>query len=301
MRVAILDNNLNVLSRESVPTGIDSRADDSCRLMIQMIDSGRRQVGLEVLSGVGISAPSVDRRSGSLINPPNLPNWHGYSISKFVKNQLGLPVFIGNDASLAALGEHRLGAGNGVENMLYYTLSTGIGGGIIIGGRLYEGKTGFAGEFGHMTVDPEGRACKCGNRGCLELYASGPSIVKEAWKAMENGRATSLSREGTPSTLSVFEASGTGDGLCSEVIGRAGKYLGIGILGVMHAFEPERIVIGGGVSAGFDQLIPYVEQHVRDHAMAQFKGNMDIRVAALGEDSSLIGAACYLLDNLHTP
>ena len=299
MRVAILDSHLNVLTRQSVPTGLDSSPDDSCRLMIQMIHANSKQVGRESLLGVGISAPSVDKRIGSLINPPNLPNWGGYSISKFVRCQLGLPVVIGNDASLAALGEHRLGAGNGVENMLYYTLSTGIGGGIIIDGRLYEGKKGFAGELGHITVEPEGRICNCGNRGCLELYASGPAIVRGVTEARKNGRATSLSCNVPVSTAAVFEASSAGDRLCSEVIAKAGKYLGLGILGAMHAFEPERIVIGGGVSAGFGQLFPFIEQQISEHAMAHFEGSMDIRVATLGEDSSLIGAACYLSDNLH--
>ena len=299
MRVAILDSHLHVLTRESVPTGLDSSPDDSCRLMIQMIDVNSKQIGRESILGVGISAPSVDKRIGSLINPPNLPNWDGYSISRFVKCQLGLPVVIGNDASLAALGEHRLGAGNGVENMLYYTLSTGIGGGIIIDGRLYEGKKGFAGELGHITVEPEGRICNCGNRGCLELYASGPSIVRGVTEARKNGRATSLSYDVPVSTAAVFKASSAGDGLCSEVIAKAGKYLGLGILGAMHAFEPERIVIGGGVSAGFDQLFPFIKQQISEHAMAHFEGGMDIRVATLGEDSALIGAACYLSDSLH--
>ena len=299
MRVAILDGHLDVLTRESVPTGLDSSPDDSCRLMIQMIDASSKRVGRDSILGVGISAPSVDKRIGSLINPPNLPNWDGYSISEFVKCQLGLPVVIGNDASLAALGEHRLGAGNGVENMLYYTISTGIGGGIIIDGRLYEGKKGFAGELGHITVEPEGRICNCGNRGCLELYASGPSIVRGVTEAKKNGRATSLSRDVPVTTDAVFKASSAGDRLCSEVIAKAGKYLGLGIVGAMHAFEPERIVIGGGVSAGFDQLFPFIEQQISEHAMAHFEESMDIRVATLGEDSSLIGAACYLSDNLH--
>ena len=299
MRVAILDSHLNILTRESVPTGLDSSPDDSCRLMIQMIDANSNQVGRDSLLGVGISAPSVDKRIGSLINPPNLPNWDGYSISEFVKCQLGLPVVIGNDASLAALGEHRLGAGDGVENMLYYTISTGIGGGIIIDGRLYEGKKGFAGELGHITVEPEGRICNCGNRGCLELYASGPSIVRGVTEARKNGRATSLFCDVTVSTEAVFKASSAGDRLCSEVVAKAGKYLGLGIVGAMHAFEPERIVIGGGVSAGFDQLFPFIEQQISEHAMAHFEESMDIRVATLGEDSSLIGAACYLSDNLH--
>ena len=297
IRVAILNENFEILGRESGPTGFDSDPLIVCMQMMHMIRSVKGKSEWGRVLGVGISAPTVDRRTGRFVNPPNLPRWHDFSISDFINDELDLPVSVSNDASLAALGESRFGAGVGVNDMLYYTLSTGVGGGIIVDGKLYEGQTGFAGELGHITVNPNGPICNCGNRGCLETYASGPAIAQAGSRAVEMGKNTCLSREGTISTEDVFGAALSGDQVCKEIVQNAGKYLAIGITGAMHMFEPERIVIGGGVSAGFGQMRPHIDRYISQHAMAHFYGKMDIRLSELGDDSALIGAACHLKDN----
>ncbi len=297
IRVALLDEYFSILGKESGPTGFDSDPMDVCVNMMDMIRSLPNESQLAKVLGVGISAPTVGSSTGVLINPPNLPNWNGFSITDFITNELSIPVTASNDASLAALGESRFGAGVGVDNMLYYTLSTGVGGGIIVGGKLYEGKTGFAGELGHMTVNPMGVMCNCGNRGCLEAYASGPSIARIGRRAVEMGKITCLSTEDIINTKDIFDGSFAGDYVCREIVEEAGRHLAIGITSAMHMFEPERIVIGGGMSAGFDQMIPHINRHISQHAMAHFYGKMDIRLAELGDDSALIGAACHLKDN----
>ncbi len=293
LRVALLDGDFKILYRNRMPTGRRSKPESSCQQIVGMIHAGMENIGNRNIRGIGISSPSVDRRTGKLVNPPNLPEWNGYSISEFLGKRLGVATAILNDASLAALGEHRFGAGLGYQNMLYYTLSTGIGGGLIFDGMLYEGESGFAGELGHVTVNPGGDLCGCGNRGCLELYASGPSIVDKVLEEIRSGSKTSLSNKEFINTEDVFNAASIGDELCVEVVARAGNYLGMGILNAMHAFEPQVIVIGGGVSAKFSQLRPYVEDKISRYAMAHFRGTIDIKTSILGDDASLIGAACY--------
>ena len=293
MRVSFVDNNFELLTRHSVPTGPDSDPTDLFEQISQIIKSDVKSDFNRTPEGFGVSAPSVDKRNGLFVNPPNLPLWDGFSISKFIDAEFSVPAYVGNDASLAALAEHRLGSGRGVENMLYFTLSTGVGGGIIVDGKLYEGPTGFAGEFGHISVNHLGPTCNCGNRGCLETYVSGPAIVRQFIEERARGRTSFLAVDCVPTTAEIFEACSKGDSLCEDIIELAARYLGIGIVTVMHAFEPERIVIGGGVSASLDQLIPYVQQHVEQNAMAHFNGDIDIRRATFDKDSSLIGAACY--------
>jgi glucokinase len=297
VRVALLNEKFTLLTRKSFPTGMDSSPEESCTLIAEEIDALCRSVDFTNMRGLGISTPSIDRRTGRMINPPNLPRWHNHSLAEFFSSRLNMPVVVGNDASLAALGEHRYGAGQGVDNMVYITLSTGIGGGLIINGNLYDGKMGFAGEIGHISVDPQGDTCKCGNIGCLELYAAGPAILKTAIGHIGAGAKTSLSMKSNLSTKDIFEHSLKGDDLSSQIVEEVGKYLGKSLVSVMNMFEPEIIVFGGSISSSFEQLRPHIEKYIEHYSMAHFKKRTDLRIASLGGDSSLVGAACFLLDD----
>ncbi len=294
MRSALIDESFNILTRNSTETGLNSRPLDLFSHVTNIIKSDLKKFTDLPVFGFGVSAPSVDKRSGKFVNPPNLPLWDGFSILEFIETEFSVPAYVGNDASLAALAEHKLGSGVGTKNMLYFTISTGVGGGIIINGDLYEGESGFAGELGHITVNATGEKCNCGNIGCLETYISGPSIVRQFLEKRDKGRESILRSDSIPTTAQIFEASSAGDILSKEVVGVAGGYLGVGIVSVMHTFEPERIVIGGGVSAGLNQLMPYISERVSRNAMAHFNGCIDIRRAIFSKDSSLIGAACYV-------
>ena len=293
VRVALVDEKLNILIKKSFPTGIDSLPEPSCNMLIQEVENLLSSFNDSALKSVGVSTPSFNRLTGKMVNPPNLPCWNNFSLLEFFETHLNLPVVVGNDASLAALGEYRSGAGQGVNNMVYITLSTGIGGGLIIDGDLYVGRMGFSGEIGHISVEPDGYICNCGNRGCLELYASGPAILREAIDRINNGDRTSLQTESDLTSKDIFRHAAEGDIVSNEIVSGVGKYLGKGVVSIMNMFEPERIVFGGGVSESFDLLRPHIIRYVKKYSMAHFEKTIDLRKSEFKENSSLIGAAYY--------
>jgi len=201
--------------------------------------------------GIGVGCPgAVNTQKGTLPRSPNLPGWAGLPLGHILKKTTGLPVYLANDANAAALGESFFGAGRNSKNIIYITVSTGVGGGIIVHGQLYEGAGFVAGEIGHMSIVPEGRKCNCGQRGCLEAYASGTAIgnfVRErmtkkntkVWKFLEGNKKVSARQVGM--------AAREGDKLAIESYRQAGYYLGIGIANLLNVLNPEKIVIGGGV------------------------------------------------------
>tara|TARA_B100000686_G_scaffold111590_1_gene119023 strand:- start:795 stop:1748 length:954 start_codon:yes stop_codon:yes gene_type:complete len=293
IRVALLDEKFNILTKKSFSTGIDSLPDRSCSMIAKEIEELKYSYTLSDFKCVGISTPSFNRLTGKMINPPNLPRWNNFPVVDFFKSSLGLPVVAGNDASLAAWGEYKSGAGQGVQNLVYFTLSTGIGGGLIINEELYEGTMGFSGEIGHISVVSDGELCKCGNRGCLELYASGPAILRAAISRIKNGESTSLKINTDLTSEDVFIHARRGDLVSNKIVSDVGTYLGQGVVNVMNMFEPQRIVFGGGVSESFDLLKPHILNYVERYAMTHFEKSIDLRKSELNENSSLIGAAYY--------
>jgi glucokinase len=285
-------------------------------------------VSLEQVIGIGIGAPGpLDSRTGILFAPPNLRGWRNVPLRQILYDEFGLPVYLGNDANLAGLGEHIYGAGRGVPDMIYVTVSTGIGGGVIIGGRVLEGVSGTAGEIGHMTIDIHGPRCNCGNIGCLEALASGTAIARRAAEAIEEGLgegmlavAKELADQKSPlvdqagrSSLSprseeaplpleaqvdaavVVEAARRGDGVAAGIMRRAAEHVGVGMVNLIHLFNPALIVIGGGVSKAGPLLFEPVEQVVRERAMEVPRQAVRIVRAELGENVGLLGAAANVL------
>jgi len=207
---------------------------------------------------------------------------------------------VGNDAKLAALGEYRFGAGKGVTTLVYLTISTGIGGGVVERGRLYLGAHGWATELGHTIVEPHGPPCACGGRGCLEALAAGPAIALQAQERIRAGEASALSGmvEGRPDRISALEvvaAARSGDSLAQQVMGRAGFYLGIGMVNFIHAFDPEKIIVGGGVSKAGDLLFSPARAVIAERAMTQEWRQVPIVPAKLGDDVGLVGAVALVL------
>jgi glucokinase len=215
-----------------------------------------------------------------------------------VSRQFGVKTCLLNDASAAALGEHRLGAGRGTTNLIYITVSTGIGGGIIIDGKLYLGTSGSAGEIGHMTIDVNGPECYCGNFGCLEVMASGTAIAREAIRRIKDGGSSTLSdmvaaKIENITAKEVGLAAQNGDRLASEVILKAATYLGTGMVNVVHIFNPEIIVIGGSVSKMGDLLLAPVRKMVAETAFGLVAQAVRIVPAQLGDDVGVVGAAIF--------
>jgi glucokinase len=223
------------------------------------------------ITGVGVGAPGpLDTRAGIIFLTPNL-GWENLPLRQQVADVLGLPATLDNDANCAVLGEWWRGAARGTRNAIGFTIGTGIGGGIIVDGRLYHGASDCAGEFGHTTIDPAGRRCNCGNYGCLEAYASGPAIALRTVEALEAG-AESLIRTmvdghvGRVTAQLVYEAANQGDELAREVVRDTARYLGTGVANLINVFNPEVVVICGGVTLAGDRLFGPLRQEVARRA-----------------------------------
>jgi glucokinase len=259
----------------------------------RLFDLGRRAVTESGLDGGAIEAVGIgsggplDATRGVLVAPPHLPGWRDVPVAALAAQAFQRPVTLENDATAAAAGEHRWGAGAGVRNMVYLTISTGVGGGVIIDGSLYRGSRGNGGELGHVTVDWHGRVCRgCGRRGCLEAYVSGTSIAERAQEA----GLTDTSAEG------VAAAARRGDPVATRLWDETVEALGCGITSIVNLFEPQLVVLGGGVSRSGEQLIGPVRELVRASAMRPAGEAADVVASAYGEHVGVAGAAAIVYD-----
>ena len=272
--------------------------------ILETIGEAMQDVDPADVLAVGVGAPGPIDPSGVLHDPPNLPGWGSISITDRLGEALGIPVYAGNDANLAALGEHRFGAGQGVNDLVYLTVSTGIGGGIISGGRLLTGARGFAAELGHQTLVPEGPICGCGQPGHLEALASGPAIARDAKAALEQGRESIILKHADSfesiTAASVSAAAAEGDELAVELMDQAGFYVGLGLVNVIHIVEPRRILIGGGVSKAGELLLKPVRDTIRQRVMSPIYHSVEVLPAELGADVGLMGAAALALAEIET-
>ena len=241
------------------------------------IELGRQVVaeaGIEWsgLAGIGIACGGpLDPAAGVILSPPSLPGWDRIPLVDTVSERLGLPTAVENDATAGALAEWWFGAGEsrGVDDLIYLTISTGIGGGLVLGGRLYTGVAGNAGELGHLTVHYDGRQCGCGRRGCLEAYASGTNIAARAREAIESGVSSSLRDVPTVTAKEVAAHALAGDPLAVRIWDETMAMLGSGLANVLDIFNPALVVLGGGVTRVGDQLlIPVRDAALRDAMMA---------------------------------
>ncbi|MNB84432.1 Glucokinase [compost metagenome] len=290
---ALFDSKGTVLKRELMETAGARTAKEVVQRMIDMIRSvseGRP------LTGVGLASPgAVNSQDGIVIHGTNLPEWDNVPLKHWMESELGVEVKVVNDANAAAWGEYVRGAGKGADNMVYVTFSTGIGAGIVIDGKLLLGKNSFAGELGHNIIDPNGTECSCGRFGCWEVFASGTAIRDMALRSME-GRPSMITElaniNGEKITSRhVFEAMALNDAVAVEVIDRSIHYMALGLANAVHTFNPDRIVIGGGVSKAGDLLFPALVEKTELFVMDPYKGTFTIEPAALKDDVGLIGAA----------
>lgn len=260
----------------------------------------KAELSLARIEGICIaSAGIIDMNEGIVTVSPNLPGWHDVPLRNKIEHHFGIKTYLLNDASAAALGEYTLGAGRKCSNVVYVTVSTGIGGGIIIGGHLYLGSSGSAGEIGHMTIKTNGPLCYCGNRGCLEIMASGTAIAKEAISLVKKGKLTSLnemvgSQVDDITAKEVSIAAQNDDELARSIIFKAATYLGIGIANVINILNPEIVIIGGSVSKIGDLLFEPVRQQVLKLAFKLPVQKVHIVPSVLGDAAGLIGGALFI-------
>lgn len=244
------------------------------------------------VDAIGIASPGpLDPHAGVIIATPNIKEWRNFPLTEKLNARFGVPVVLDNDANLACLGEWKFGAGQGHQDVLYLTISTGIGGGVVSNGRLVQGYHGLAAELGHTTVWPDGPLCGCGKRGHIEAISSGTAIARYAREQLEAGRPSSLSGLSSITSRDVSDAAAQGDLLAIETLARAGRYLGVAVANFLAAFDPSIVIFGGGASnsgpALFDPFHASLRENIFD---ATYLTNLTFARAALGDDAGLLGA-----------
>ncbi|MHB8133288.1 MAG: ROK family protein [Anaerolineaceae bacterium] len=255
------------------------------------------------IKAIAIAVPGfLDPEKGMIIEAPNIPNWINLPLRDIIKDYFKVPVFIGNDANLAALGEWKFGAGIGHKNILYLTISTGIGSGVIIDNHLLQGERGLAAEFGHVTILPDGPICGCGKPGHIEALSSGTAIGNYVRDQIALGRNSSLNALSNPSGSDIYDAAINGDDLAIESFSRAGKYLGLALANFLHMLNPSIVIFGGGVSQAGELLFKPMRDSLEDAIISkQYLQNLIITTAKLGDDVGLKGALALLLSKYQSP
>ncbi|MDP2950585.1 MAG: ROK family protein [Chloroflexota bacterium] len=297
----IADGDGHRLAEDLRPTGAQEGPEVVLARIQASLDSALAGAGIERgdLAAVGICSPGpCDVQAGVIPSAPNLPGWQDVPLCRYLEERLGVPVYLENDATAAALGEHVYGAGRGCRHLIYITVSTGIGGGIIIDGKLYTGATGAAGEIGHITLDPDGPLCGCGNRGCLEAFASGRAVATQGDALIAQGGSPLLARlaqeEGEVTAEAVCRAALAGDPEARRLIERAGYYLGIGFATYVNIFDPEMIIVGGGLSRAGDLLLGPARAEMKERAMPESLRVLRLELAELGDYSGAMGLVALL-------
>ncbi len=283
LRVAAIDCDGQVLDRVSVPAIFEAGPERVVKDIVEVIHEVRSRVANDGLRGVGIGVPGfIDIDAGVVVGSANLPGFTGFPVRDEIQDQLGTKIMLENDANAAALGEMWRGAGKDVKDLILLTLGTGIGGGIIINGQVLHGFLGMAGEFGHMTVFPDGNPCGCGNNGCLEKHASATAIA-----AM--GRMMHFGRDTTSAT--VYELALAGNDRAKLVFESMGRALGVAIASLINIFNFPLYLLSGGPLPAWDLFAPSMFYEVKKRSFTYARTGTRIERAALGADAGLFGAA----------
>jgi glucokinase len=283
LRVAAIDSEGQILDRVSEPAVYDAGPERVVADIAQVVHEVRSRVGMDGLRGVGIGVPGfIDIDKGIVVGAANLPGFEGFPVRDEIQRQLGTKIILENDANAAALGEMWKGAGKDVKDLILLTLGTGIGGGIIIDGRVLHGFLGMAGEFGHMTVFPDGNPCGCGNCGCLEKHASATAIAAMG-RMMHFGRDTTSAH--------VFELAQTGNERAKLVFVSMGRALGVAIASLINVFNFPLYLLSGGPLPAWEFFAPTMLEEVKKRSFTFARTGTRIEKGALGADAGLIGAA----------
>lgn len=280
---------------------ITTRKDDGGAYILQDITDSinakltEKGISKEDVKGVGMGVPGPVKEDGTVVKCVNL-GWGVFNAADELSELVGLPVKVGNDANMAALGEYWQGGGKSYQNIVMITLGTGVGGGIIINGKMLSGVNGAGGEIGHMPIDPDEQdVCNCGKKGCLEQYASATGIVRLANRALQASDKPSVLREAKyVSAKEIFDAAKSGDNLALELMEEHGKRLGYALASIACVVDPEAFVIGGGVSKAGDILLNTVKKYYQEYAFHACR-NTEFCLATLGNDAGMYGGAASVL------
>src|ERR1700687_2767139 len=288
VQVAVADIAHNVLAERRSDLDVNRHAREALDMWARMVDEGRAEAHVArkpvVAAGIGIPGP-VNSARGTVGSASILPGWVGLRIAGEMQERLGLPVEIENDANLGARAELTWGAGRDCSNFAYIKAATGIGAGLVIGGRLLHGVSGAAGEIGHTTLDESGALCYCGNRGCLETVAAGPAIIQLV--GLLNGEVPTLSR--------IVDLAVAGDVRCRRAISDAGHEIGVAVAGLCNLINPERVIVGGLLSRTGEVLLQPMRESIRRHSVQAAAESVDVRAAVFVERAELLGALALAL------
>ena len=307
LRIAAVSEDGKLLEKLTTGTEVQRGRDFVIREMCDAIQSLTvKHRGSGDLAGIGIGVPGfIDMDTGTIMRSPNLQDWANFPVHLEIERRLGTKVILENDANAAAMGEAWLGAGRNTEHMAMYTLGTGVGGGIVLNGRLWHGMNGMAGELGHFNVEPEGHACGCGSRGCLEQYASATAIVRMAREALAGGNAPDLAEAANGNveftSRSIYQLAIQGHPSAQKIYQRVGRALAIGVGSMINALNLPMYVIGGGVSSAWDAFAPTMFEEMKTRSfiysvtapdrVQQGQKHTVVTIALMGSDAGLYGAA----------
>ena len=303
MKAAVVAGSGAVSPHVSLPTRPERGQDAGLATMAEAIRQATKVAGLGLgdIAAIGVATPGLmDIKLGLILDPPNLKPWRNVPVRDFVAGEFGKPTAFQNDANAAALGEFWLGAGKEFASMVLFTLGTGVGGGIILGGKVLEGEHSHGGEVGHMRIElpDRGRLCGCGRRGCLEAYGSATAVVARTREALAtHAGPTSLrglltdADGGEMTSREIFVAADAGDELARKIVEETAYYLALGACQLIATVDPELICYGGGMTAAGAPFLARMDHHVRELGLSYPASKVAVRYATLGSDAGFIGAA----------
>ncbi|MCD6545849.1 MAG: ROK family protein [Thermotogae bacterium] len=300
VKIGIVDPKNGILKKDEIETkielGFERVVERICQKITEIVD-------ISNVRAVGVGSPgSIDHDKGIIKFSPNFPDWNNVPLKTEIEKHLRLSVFIENDANSAALGEKWFGEGKGKDHIVVLTLGTGIGGGVITHGKLLTGNTGIGAELGHMIVDPHGPICGCGNYGCLEAMASATALIRyanEGRKRFPESKIFELEkRRGVLGAREIFDAYRLKDRLATRIFETFVEAMSVGITSIIHIFNPQVVILGGGMSKSADLFIPKIREKVDMRTIPSFLGTFEIVGSKLGNDAGILGAAAVALENL---
>jgi len=303
VKIGMVNDDGEIIHKWEIPTTIGDQSHllvhHIWKSILEQVDS--LSLKTTQLCGMGIGAPGfINNKTGIVHEAVNI-GWKNYHLADEFKEISGLPVFVENDANVAALGENWKGGGNHAKHLIAVTLGTGVGGGIITDGAVLTGESGTAGEIGHLTIDPDGYDCNCGRRGCLETITSATGIVNQAMDVIATNPESKLAifykDQGGLTAKDVFSFAHTGDPLSQEIIDHTADVLGRALANTAIITNPSIILIGGGVSKAGDQFIGLIDTYFKNYALKRISENCEVKIAELGNDAGMIGAAYLVKQN----
>lgn len=292
---ALADANGKILREIIKPTEANKGYEQIVDKIKDSIRYVKEEVNEEDIVAIGIGSPGpLDVKNGLIVDPPNLP-FNNFNIVKALKEEFNMPVFLDNDANAATLAEFKFGVGKGTTNMVFITASTGVGAGAVLNERIYRGSTSNALELGHTTVDYHGNRCGCGNRGCVEAISSGTAIKKAADEALRSNVTTNLRNYEAVTAAEVFAEANNGDRVANEILRESLGYLGAAVSNAANAFDPDMIVIGGGVSNGGQIVFDIIAEEMEKRCLKPILKHCVIKKAELGGRAGVLGAVALAI------